>query len=414
MNIAKLNSRIEDITVNVKVSANRIVALDVIRGIFLLMILVDHIELYPSGFDYFTGRGRLFVSAAEGFFFMSGLLVGMVYKRRLSSGMKFIARKMWRRGLELYLASIFFTLLFTALAVFTNHETLKYGLYSVIDWPHIIKETVLMRYGFGWADFLDRFALLMFIAPFAFYLIHKGKWRWMLGASFLAWLYGQFGPQTENFTVTWQFLFNGAMLLGYYWPQVSEKWFALSHAAQKKVKIAIGALTAVSFLYSYGSVYVLSVLNEKLTGLPHWLNSFTLDWNGFNAWIWGAAQKWTLGPLRIALFLLWFTVLFMFINKYHRGINRRTRHLVELLGRNSLLVYIVHAFVVFGFKYFIPPRTTFWQNFLITAGSIIVLMIVVIVYKTYEPQINGGASRLIGAIRRPFRREPEASASSAA
>src|SRR5438105_10501736 len=98
--------------------SKRIAALDIIRGFFLVVILINHIELYPSGFDYFTGRGRLFVSAAEGFFFMSGLLVGIVYKRRLHLGMKFITVKMWRRALQLYIGSVILTLLFTAAAVF--------------------------------------------------------------------------------------------------------------------------------------------------------------------------------------------------------------------------------------------------------------------------------------------------------
>ncbi len=59
-------------------TTKRIRAFDILRGYFLIVILINHIELYPSFFDFFTGRGRLLVSAAEGFFFMSGLLVGMV------------------------------------------------------------------------------------------------------------------------------------------------------------------------------------------------------------------------------------------------------------------------------------------------------------------------------------------------
>ncbi|HEU5004762.1 MAG TPA: OpgC domain-containing protein [Candidatus Saccharimonadales bacterium] len=401
-NIKRLNSKIEDITVNVNLSPSRIVSLDIIRGLFLISILIDHIELYPNGFDYFTGRGRLFVSAAEGFFFMSGLLVGMVYKRRLNLGMKFIVRKMWRRALVLYLASVFFTLLFTALAVFTNHQTIKYGLYNVINWPHIIKETVLMRYGYGWADFLDRFALLMFIAPFAFYLLTKGKWWLMSGISFLFWLWGQFGPQDNNFTITWQFLFNMAMLLGFYWPQINARWQSLKASTKKKIELSIVGVSAITFLFSYASVYILSVLNEKLPSLPHWLYNLTLHWNSFNSAVWVYAQKWTLGPLRLVLFALWFSVLFMLINKYSETINRYTRYLVELLGRNSLLVYIEHAFIVFAFKYYIPPQTNFWQNFLFTAGALVALFIVTIIYKNIEPNVNKKVNSIIRGIKKPF------------
>lgn len=403
MNIRKINKKIEDITLNVAVSPHRIAALDLIRGFFLILILIDHIELYPDGFDYFTGRGRLFVSAAEGFFFMSGLLVGMVYRRRIAQGMKFIFKRMWSRALELYLASIFFTLFFTALAVYTNHETIKYGLYNVINWPHILKETITMRYGYGWADFLDRFALLMLIAPVAFYLLARGKWWLMIGASFIFWLIGQHIGE-NNFTITWQFLFNLAMLLGYYWQELTDKWRSLSTAVRRRIVWTINGLTFITFIFSYACVYVLSVLNEKLTGLPTWLMHTTLKWNNFNEWIWRYTQKWDLGFLRIILFMLWFATLYMFVNKYHRGINHRTRHLVELLGRNSLLVYIVHAFVVFIFKYFIPPQTAFWQNFLFTAGALACLLILTVLYKTYEPTINKSVSRTIGVFGRALPR----------
>ncbi len=405
MNIQKLNEAIEDITVNVKVSSQRLVALDIIRGLFLIMIMIDHIELYPDGFDYFTGRGRLFVSAAEGFFFMSGLLVGMVYRRRLAQGMKSIFKKMWSRALELYIGSIFFTLLFTAAAVFSNHTNIKYGLYSVIDWPHIIKETIMMRYGYGWADFLDRFALLMFIAPIAFYLLARGKWWLMASISFVFWLIGQH-ITVNNFTITWQFLFNMAMLIGYYWQWLTDKWNNLTHLAKRRIKILVNTVTAISFIFSYASVYVLSVLNEKLTGLPHWLYSLTLHWNTVNTRLWLYAQKWDLGILRIILFMFWFISLYMFINKYHRSINRRTKYLIELLGRNSLLVYIEHSIIVFIFKYFIPNQTAFWENFLFTAGALVSLLVVTIAYKNYEAGINHAVGRLISGLRKPFLNQP--------
>jgi hypothetical protein len=113
-------------TYNTAVQAKkRILAFDILRGFFLIVILINHIELYPNFFDLFTGRGRLLVSAAEGFFFMSGLLVGMVYKRRIALGMKFIFKKMWKRAFVLYLASVFFTLLFTFLRLGRFLEPLR-------------------------------------------------------------------------------------------------------------------------------------------------------------------------------------------------------------------------------------------------------------------------------------------------
>lgn len=396
-NVPSIDKNIEDITVSAKSTGQRIVALDIIRGFFLAVILIDHIELYPSGFDLFTGRGRLLVSAAEGFFFMSGLLVGMVYKRRIAQGMRFIFKKMWTRAFQLYVGSVALSLFFTAAAVYLNHPNIKDGLYSVIDWPHILKETVLMRYGFGWADFLDRFAILMLMAPVSFYLLVKRKWWLMAGISLVAWLF-----RGGYFTLSWQIIFNMAMLLGFYWHEALAKWQSLSTKTQRRIKKWIVSVTALSFSLSYLSVYVLSLLNQKLLGLPHWLNNLTLHWNSANAWVWLYAQKWTMGPLRIVLFMFWFAVMFMFVQKHWRGINRISRGKIELLGRNSLFVYITHAFIVFVFKLFIPDQTNLLDNFLITAAALALLIIITVKYKQLEPLIRSKVGMIARQIKKPF------------
>jgi hypothetical protein len=131
---------------DIKGKSKRILAFDLIRGFFLLVILVDHVELYPNGLDLFTGKGRLWVSAAEGFFFMSGLLIGMIYKRRLALGMKFIFKKMWTRAAELYLVGTGLTLIYLAWAVFTNHPYIKDSLPVPFPWHHYIEQALLMRF----------------------------------------------------------------------------------------------------------------------------------------------------------------------------------------------------------------------------------------------------------------------------
>ena len=363
----------------------RLKALDILRGYFLVVILINHIELYPSGFDLFTGRGRLLVSAAEGFFFMSGLLVGMVYKRRLHLGLRFIFLKMWKRAAQLYIGSVVLTLLFTALAVYLNHPYIKDGLFAVTDWPHIIKETILLRYGFGWADFLDRFAILMLLAPIGFYLIARGKW-WLLAiASLTAWAF-----RGNNFTLSWQIVFAIGMVVGFYWSEINAWVIGLPARVQRRLKIALYSLAWVSFVLSYASVYLLSFLNQHLLGnpssLPHWLQSTTLHWNSINQSVWLYSQKWTMGPIRIVLFMIWFTALYMWADKHYERINRYSKGVLELLGRNILFVYIAHAFIIFGFKFFIPAGTTLWQNFLITGAALAMLIAVTYGYKRYWPQ----------------------------
>lgn len=363
-----------DVTVSGK--SRRILTLDLLRGFFLLVIMIDHVELYPSGWDLITGRGRLWVSAAEGFFFMSGLLIGMIYKRRLHLGMKFIFKKMWTRALELYAAGLAFTFLFLCWVEFTHHAPIKDMLPSPFPWHHYIGEALLMRFTYGWADFLVRFALLMFIAPFAFYLVSRGKWWLMLALSIGAWLF-----RGDGFTLSWQLIFNLAILVGFYWDRLQALWRRQSQARRRQVINLFSAAALTSFLLSYASVYLLTWLNEWYGSLTPWLRHLTFTWNNYNADIWVYAQKWTMGPLRLLLFFIWFPVLYGLFRRYETGINRLSRGLLEMLGRNSLFVYSAHAVIIFVMKmYFIPAQTGLLQNFLITLAGLVLLVAVTWLY----------------------------------
>jgi hypothetical protein len=43
----------------------RIMTFDILRGWFLVGILIDHLAFFPNGLDWWSARGGLFVSMAE-------------------------------------------------------------------------------------------------------------------------------------------------------------------------------------------------------------------------------------------------------------------------------------------------------------------------------------------------------------
>lgn len=364
----------------------RILAFDLIRGFFLLVIMIDHVELYPNIFDFLTGKGRLWVSAAEGFFFLSGLLIGMMYKRRLRLGMKFIFRKMWKRAVELYIVGTGFTFLYLCWVEFTNHSPIKDALPSPLPWHHVIEQTLLMRFTYGWADFLVRFALLMLMAPFVFRLVAKGKWWLALAGIWGIWLF-----RGQGFTWSWQLIFNLGILLGYYWKPIQVRFGKLKAERRRLIKLGVGAAAVLSFAASYASVYVLSLLYH-LWGdnlLPHWLQHVAYDWGNWNYDVWLYADKWTMGPLRILLFFLWFPTLYWIVRRYEPQISRYSRGVLEMLGRNSLFVYSVHSIIIFALKmYLIPPQTNVLQNFLITGLGLMLLIAITRLYVHFRPKLK--------------------------
>lgn len=374
----------EDVVVRGK--TQRILAFDLIRGFFLVVIMIDHVELYPNGFDFFTGKGRLWVSAAEGFFFLSGLLIGMMYKRRLHLGMKFIFKKMWTRAAELYIVGTGLTLLYLAWAVFSHHPTIKDSLPIPFPWHHYLGQIFLMRFTYGWADFLVRFALLMLIAPFVFYIVSKGWWKLALIGIFVAWLF-----RGQGFTLSWQLIFNTGILAGFYWNEL-RSWLAqLSFKHRRLLKWSIASIAVITFAISYASVFVLSLL-FNLWGngqLPVVLQHVAYDWGNWNHDIWNIADKWTMGPVRAALFFFWFTTFYWLVRRYEQPVGRFTRGILELLGRNSLFVYTVHSLIIFILKlYIIPPKTGLLQNFFITGFGLVLLVAITRIYKKVEPSLE--------------------------
>jgi hypothetical protein len=367
-------------------TSRRILTFDIIRGFLLLVILIGHIELPPNFYDFFTGRGRLYVSAAEGFFFLSGLLIGLVYRRRLSYGMRFIFKKLWTRAAELYAGSVILTLLFSFVVAKTNHFYIKQGLPNPVDWHHIISQTVLLRFEYGWADFLARFAILMLIAPFVFYLIAKGYWKLVIIGMLTAYLL-----RGNNFTLGWQLIFNGGMLIGFYWYDLNQKWAELSAKSRSVIKTSAFLTTFITFTISYLSVYILSVFNEYYNSLSPALQRFTSGWDSFINWSFIYADKWTMGPLRAALFFLWASVAFILVKRYEPHMNGRIKNLLLTIGQNSLFVYIYHSFIVFAFKFFMPAKTNMLENFAIVTLSLVLLIVGTYAYKYARsnwPQFN--------------------------
>ncbi len=159
-----------------KEKSERILTFDLLRGYFLCVILFNHLQFYPSGLDFFTGRGMLYASTAEGFFVVSGIVLGIVRGRKLIH-LPFMtgAKLLWKRAFQLYLTSIILTLLFTFVGqLFLGNEGLKYGIYANwSNWWELLWHTINLSYTYGWADFLRLYAIFIFFAPFALWLLRK-------------------------------------------------------------------------------------------------------------------------------------------------------------------------------------------------------------------------------------------------
>ena len=102
--------------------------LDWLRGLMLVMMTITHL---PTWFSSHVGQPFGFVSAAEGFVFLSAYLVGSVYSgTALAHGFVTMRNAIWRRTAKVYAAQVaLLLLLFWILVPFAT----THGAHAVTD-----------------------------------------------------------------------------------------------------------------------------------------------------------------------------------------------------------------------------------------------------------------------------------------
>jgi len=191
-------------------SSGRDLRLDFLRGYFILIMIIDHIA-GPSPLYWFTGGIQFFISGAEGFFLISGLVTGMVYHRIIESkGLEAALQKMLQRILVLYLVAISINLV----------ALLLIQAFWVTNQPQpnqIIR--ILSLQGGG---VITAYVFLYIMAPLALLLLNKGAGKLLLTMSWLWYIMFVFFPETASIPYNTftnvaglQVLFFSAMYVGF-------------------------------------------------------------------------------------------------------------------------------------------------------------------------------------------------------
>src|SRR5512135_429105 len=166
--------------------------LDLLRGFAVVVMVVDHFG-GSSWLYLITGGNGFFVSGAEAFIFISGLVVGMVYGGiALKAGLRAAQAKALQRAWTLYKLTVVLTLLFAALSV-------NFGL----DWAKDLNIANPLLFAFNVAtlrqtmyltDIPLMYTLLMVAAAGGLWLLYKGHSGLLLAGSGALWLAFQLVP----------------------------------------------------------------------------------------------------------------------------------------------------------------------------------------------------------------------------
>jgi hypothetical protein len=314
--------------------------LDALRGLFLVWMTLTHL---PTRFSDFVNQPIGFVSSAEGFVFISALLVGRLYIRESMVDASVMRAKLWRRSFKIYgYHLIMLTLAFTVAAAFAVH-THKTAITNLLNFylthPVVaIVGSVLLLYCPPLLDILPMYVTFLFFTPMVLLASVRFGWKKVLAASGIVWLLAQFGlrdlvhgwivgithlhiplQETGAFNLfAWQAVWTVGLWLG--------AKSALHEQVVKRVPGWAAALACGACLFFIG-------IRHGWLG-PH----LTQEALGQQL------DKWQIGPMRV-LNLIAFSVVVYWLRK----------HLLKLvaiepfltLGKASLRVFCTHIFFVF-------------------------------------------------------------------
>jgi hypothetical protein len=333
---------------------NRLLTLDYLRGFFIVVIIIDHLSRFPSILALISGKALLWVTAAEGFVAISGLLVGYVrgYKNK-DLPMKEVTVKLLRRAGLLYLWSIIASLMYTAIIWYVPLMGGAPGLpIDKGDWFTLVYQTITLQYTYVWVHFLTLYAVFLAFAPFAVWFLRNGR-AWIVAfLSIAALIAGYF---LHNEAMQWQVLFFIPSIAGYYLSPIMKWWKDLTRKKRATITASVISLTIITIALSV----ITTFYPAPIQSLADALNS------GF--------AKDTIGPWRTVMAFVWFTGFILIFSLLGKYIGKVFGWLLLPFGTRSLTAYILHGVAVSVISYF----TISGENILInTLLGIICILIV--------------------------------------
>ena len=358
---------------------NRIRSVDWFRGLFLVG---DDDRPYYVGRSSVSRRQSLgYVSAAEGFVFLSGLVAGFVYPRR-GGPLSELGKRCVRPGGDFVCIS----------ACHVRGPAVRGSSFrdgeagqpvvrvrqAVIGWTLIA--TLLFQPGmFG---ILPAYIIFILLVPVLTAALRRGQDRWLLAASFGVWVIGQFGlgqmlwsrvlPNEPGLITTrfellpWQFMFIIGFWLGYRVVyersvEIPKRWY---------LTVAALAIAVPGFLYRHEIIFAGS---REIRVLQ------SCDAGGNN-----------LGLIRLVDFLALAYLAKLLVDRFGWFFRNAW---MELLGQHSLQVFCYHILASYG-------QRIVRKKLMIESDAGLILLTALVVATLTIPAILHGQFRLLARKRR--------------
>ena len=336
-------------------TSNRDPRLDWIRGYCLFMMIVNHIE-HDSALFVLTGGSAFYISAAEAFYFISGLTLGVVTARE---SWLIASKRLLSRALVLYRTAVIMTLGFGLLGAFTavqfwgNNESNRPLFEWIRNSPLEFLTSVLsLRTGTSGQEILILYVVYMVVAPVAlFFLMRRMGWLVVLGIAAVyvthllqpAIFKQPFATYFEPYQ--WHTLFFGGLVLGFHRKDVVN-FFAKIPALSRILEVSV-LVTAGVFIWIFANNFSLWPELPTLLDLEN---------------------RWAMPPVQLALVALYLQAAFIVVSHLWLPLRAGLGWFLEPLGRASLWAFTVHWFVFAALANFQPfveyPYDRWWWQLL--------------------------------------------------
>lgn len=172
--------------------------IDGMRGYFLVFMLLNHLIFAGGYFLVKINHNQLaFVEDAQGFVFLSGLLIGMVYARKMvKNGYDKARSAIYSRAAELYryAMGIVFAVLVAKMILPAGHATwFNWVGDTHFDDPLRLGAIVTFLFQPTFMDILPQYIIYMLFAPMLIKLVLDGKWHYVIAGSLVLWMTAQLG-----------------------------------------------------------------------------------------------------------------------------------------------------------------------------------------------------------------------------
>lgn len=313
---------------------------DALRGLFLVWMTLTHL---PTRLSDLVNQPFGFVSSAEGFVFLSALLVGRVYMRQAVEDAGVLRHRLWKRALRVYAYHLLLLLLaFTfaaAFAVITHRAALVNLLNFYIAHPAVaIVGSLLLIYCPPLLDILPMYVLFLLGSPFVLSVAVKRGWGLLLASSTLVWLLAQFHVRAlvhdavvhvTHLPIPLQE--TGAFdLFAWQWVWVMGMWLG-ARSVEGPLPLRVIPRWAMG---------IFAVVCAFFIGVRHLWWGPRLSPQSFGVLV----DKWQIGPVRMLNLIAFVSVLY--------GLRNAVRWLISrepfiTLGKASLEVFCAHLVFVF-------------------------------------------------------------------